>query len=48
MLGNIAVRTQEVLEWDEHAAKLTRGSSKAQALLDPAYREPWAKFAENS
>jgi predicted dehydrogenase len=48
MLGNIAVRTQEVLEWDESAGRLTRGSSKAQALLDPPYREPWAKFARNS
>lgn len=46
MLGNIAVRTQQVLEWDAAEFRLTRGSSAAQALLKPTYREPWAAFAQ--
>jgi hypothetical protein len=41
MLGNIAIRTQELLEWDAAASRLTRGSERANALLKPAMREPW-------
>lgn len=48
MLGNIALRTQEVLDWDVSTGKLIRGSSKAQALLTPTYREPWATYAEKA
>lgn len=43
MLGNIAIRTQEPLEWDAAAFRLTRGSDRAQSLLMPAYRAPWAQ-----
>jgi predicted dehydrogenase len=42
MLGNIAIRTQELLEWDAAAFRLTRGSERANALLKPAMREPWS------
>ncbi len=41
MLGNIAIRTQELLEWDAAAFRLTRGSERANALLKPTMREPW-------
>jgi predicted dehydrogenase len=41
MLGNIAIRTQELLEWDTAAFRLSRGSDRASALLRPHYREPW-------
>jgi len=42
MLGNIAIRTQELLEWDSAAYRLTRGSERASALLKPEFRSPWA------
>jgi len=42
MLGNIAIRTQEALEWDHTAGRLTRGSAYASTLLMPQYRAPWA------
>ncbi len=42
MLGNVSIRTQEMLEWDAAGARLTRGSDKAIALLKPVYREPWS------
>jgi predicted dehydrogenase len=42
MLGNIAIRTQELLEWDTAAFQLTRGSQRATALLTPVYRAPWS------
>lgn len=41
MLGCIAVRTREVLQWDAASATLTRGSDAAKVLLKPAYRAPW-------
>ena len=41
MLGNIAIRTQELLEWDATAFQLTRGSERASALVKPQYRAPW-------
>jgi hypothetical protein len=42
MLGNIAIRTQELLQWDTKAFHLTRGSERASALLTPQYRPPWS------
>ena len=42
MLGNIAIRTQELLEWDTAAFRLTRGSERATSLLTPHYRPPWS------
>lgn len=41
MLGCIAIRTGELLEWDAAAGHLTRGSARATALLDPPYRAPF-------
>jgi predicted dehydrogenase len=43
MLGNIAIRTQELLQWDTAAFRLTRGSAQASSLLTPKYRAPWSK-----
>jgi predicted dehydrogenase len=42
MLGNVAIRTQELLEWDSAAFRLTRGSARATALLKPQHRSPWS------
>jgi predicted dehydrogenase len=42
MLGNIAIRTQEPLEWDTTSFHFKRGSHMAQALLMPSYRAPWS------
>jgi predicted dehydrogenase len=42
MLGNIAIRTQELLEWDTANFRLTRGSERATSLLTPQYRAPWS------
>jgi hypothetical protein len=42
MLGNIAIRTQELLEWDSAGFRLTRGSEQAASLLTPQYRAPWS------
>jgi predicted dehydrogenase len=41
MLGCIAVRTHEVLEWDAENFRFTRGSDRAAALLKPRHRSPW-------
>lgn len=42
MLGNIAVRTRELLQWDTESFRLIRGSKRASALLMPHYRDPWS------
>jgi hypothetical protein len=42
MLGNVSIRTQELLEWDAANFRLTRGSERANALLKPVYRQPWS------
>jgi predicted dehydrogenase len=42
MLGNVAIRTQELLEWDTAGFRLKRGSAQATSLLKPHYRAPWA------
>jgi predicted dehydrogenase len=40
LLGNIAVRTQEILEWDYENMKI-RNSSKANELLKEEYHNGW-------
>jgi hypothetical protein len=42
MLGNVAIRAQELLEWDTAAFRLVRGSARARSLLTPQYRAPWS------
>ena len=42
MLGNIAIRTQELIEWDAASSTITRGSDKTKALLKPTFRSPWS------
>ena len=42
MLGNIAIRTQEALDWDSAGFRLTRGSARATGFLMPQYRAPWS------
>jgi hypothetical protein len=41
MLGCIAVRTHEVLEWNAENFRFARGSDRAAALLMPQHRSPW-------
>ena len=41
LLGCIAVRTHEVLQWNAEEFAFTQGSATATALLKPEYRAPW-------
>ncbi len=41
MMGNIAIRTQELIAWDGEGA-LSRGSDRAKSLLKPVYRQPFS------
>jgi hypothetical protein len=41
MLGCIAVRTHELLEWDAQNFHFTHGADLASSLLKPPYRSPW-------
>ena len=41
MLGCIATRTQEPLTWDAPNQRFTQGSSLANSLIKPPYREPF-------
>lgn len=41
MLGCVAIRTGELLEWNAASGRLTAGSARATALLDPPYRAPF-------
>ena len=41
MLGCIAVRTHELLEWDAQNFRFTHGADLASSLLKPPYRSPW-------
>ena len=41
LLGCIAVRTHEVLDWDAENFRFAEGSQEATALLKPAYRSPY-------
>jgi hypothetical protein len=41
LLGNVALRSKERLEWDVANQKLTKGGPAAQKLLSREYRAPW-------
>ena len=41
LLGNVALRSKEHIEWDVANQKLTKGSPVAQKLLSREYRAPW-------
>ena len=41
LLGNVAMRTKEHLEWDVANQRLLKGSPAAQKLLTREYRAPW-------
>jgi len=41
LLGNVALRSKERLEWDAASQRLTKGSPAAQKLLSREYRAPW-------
>jgi hypothetical protein len=43
----VAIRTQELLEWDTADFRLKRGSAHATSLLKPQYRSPWGQSAES-
>ena len=40
MLGNIAIRTQERLEWDAEKLQF-KNSAAGNQLLNPPYRQGW-------
>ncbi len=41
VLGNVALRSKERLEWDVAGQRLTKGGPAAQKLLTREYRAPW-------
>ena len=41
LLGNVALRSKERLEWDVANQRLIKGGSAAQKLLSREYRAPW-------
>ena len=41
LLGNVALRSKERLEWDVASQRLIKGSPAAQKLLGREYRPPW-------
>lgn len=41
LLGNVALRSKERIEWDVATQRMTRGSQAAQELLSREYRPPW-------
>jgi hypothetical protein len=41
LLGNVALRSKEHLEWDVANQKLVKGGPTAQKLLGRDYRAPW-------
>ena len=41
LLGNVALRSRERIEWDVTTQRLLKGSTEAQKLLSRQYREPW-------
>jgi predicted dehydrogenase len=41
LLGNVALRSNEWLEWDVASQRLSKGSPVAQKLLSREYRAPW-------
>ncbi len=41
LLGNVALRSKERIEWDVTGERLTKGGPAAQKLLSREYRAPW-------
>jgi predicted dehydrogenase len=41
LLGNVALRSKERLEWDVAGQRLSKGGPAAQKLLSREYRAPW-------
>ena len=41
LLGNVALRSKERLEWDVASQRLIKGGPAAQKLLNREYRPPW-------
>jgi hypothetical protein len=41
LLGNVAFRSRERIEWDVENQKLVSGGSRAQQLVTRNYRAPW-------
>ena len=41
LLGNVALRSKERIEWDTASQRLTKGGPAAQKLLSREYRTPW-------
>jgi hypothetical protein len=41
LLGNVALRSKERLEWDVAGQRLIKGGPVAQKLLGREYRAPW-------
>jgi hypothetical protein len=41
LLGNVAFRSKERIEWDVKNQKLISGGSKAQQYVTRDYRAPW-------
>jgi hypothetical protein len=41
LLGNVALRSNERLEWDVASQRLSKGGPVAQKLLSREYRAPW-------
>jgi predicted dehydrogenase len=41
LLGNVALRSKERIEWDVASQRLTKGGPAAQKLITREYRAPW-------
>jgi predicted dehydrogenase len=41
LLGNVALRSKERIEWDAASGRLTKGGPAAQKLITREYRAPW-------
>jgi hypothetical protein len=41
LLGNVALRSKERLEWEVASQRLTKGGRAAEKLLSREYRAPW-------
>ena len=48
ILGNVAIRTRESLQWDVANQSLLKGSPAAHKLLDREYRAPWKLTVQES
>jgi hypothetical protein len=48
LLGNVALRSKEHIEWDAANQRLTKGTAAAQKLLSREYRAPWKLTVQSS